>query len=479
MKIVCVTACISGIAHTYLSAEALEEAAKAEGHEIRVETRGSVGTENELTPAEIAAADVVIVAADMGVPKERFNGKAMLEVGTHKVVQEAPKIIAQATEIAKNHVPGETLVAAEAVGAAQPEAPATDGKKNSLVSELYKHIMSGVSFMIPFVVSGGIITALSYAFGNVTAEWAVALGESLGIIGSAAFGMMVPIMSAYVAFSIADRPGLVPGMVAGLMAVNNTSSGFLGGMLGGLLAGYTVLLLKKIFNFKGGMKAMLPILILPGISALSTGLIMLYLIGTPIGWLNDILTNWLVSLSGSSAILLCAIVAGMITVDLGGVFCRVGYAFAVATLATGEPSVVMAAAMAGGLVPSTAMALCTVIAPQKFTQDEIEAGKGCWVLGASFIVEGAIPFAARDIKAIIPSLTLGSAVTGALCAVFNCTQSVPHGGIWVAPIPGAIGNLPMYLLATVIGIAVAAGLVLVLKKDLRPKTAKAKAKAQK
>lgn len=469
MNIVGVTACISGIAHTYLSAEALMEAAQKAGHTIKVETRGSVGAENVLTQAEIDAADVVIIAADLGVPKERFNGKPVLEVGTHKVVQEAPQIIQQAIALQKSFVPGEAVQVKAA--AQETTADVKVQNKNSLGSELYRHIMSGISYMIPFIVSGGIILALSYAFANSTGALKI-LSDNLSAIGGAAFNMMVPIMAAFVAHSIADRPGLVPGIVGGLLATGVTNTGFIGGLAAGLLGGYTVLLLKKIFNFKGGMKAMLPILILPGISALTTGLIMIYVIGTPIAWLNDLLTGWLVSLSGGSAVLLGFVVAAMIAVDMGGVCCRVGYAFAVATLATGEPSIVMAAGMAGGLVPSTIMALSTVIAPQKFTKDEIEAGKSCWVLGASFIVEGAIPFALRDFKVVVPAITIGAGVTGALCAFFGCTQSVPHGGIWVAPIPGAIGNLPMYLLSVAIGIVVGTAIILIFKKNVTEKNTK-------
>jgi PTS system fructose-specific IIC component len=475
MKIVAVTACISGIAHTYLSAEALESAGKALGHQIKVETRGSIGAENVLTEREIKEAQVVIIAADLSIPKDRFKGKPVYEAGTHEVVNKAGEIIQKALKFAEDYKPGmETVVEKVEEKAAQKETKGAGGK-SVIGSEIYRHLMCGVSYLIPFVVSGGIIMALSFAF----ADYNPALAEILSTVGNLAFSMMVPIMAGYIGLSIADRPGLVPGMVAGFLATGATASGFIGGVIGGFIAGYSVLLLKKIFRFKGGLRAMMPILILPLFSTLITGLAMLFIVGKPIAILNDFLTNWLNSLSGGSAILLGFIVAAMIAVDLGGVFCRVGYAFAVATLATGEPSIAMAAAMAGGLVPSTAMALATVLMPHKFTNDEIEAGKGCWVLGASFIVEGVIPFAARDIKVVIPAVTIGAGVTGALAAFFGCTQSVPHGGIWVMPVPGAIGNVPMYLLSVAVGVVVAVGITAVFKKDVSPKMSRAQRKAQK
>ncbi|MDK2865728.1 MAG: fructose system or component [Clostridiales bacterium] len=475
MKIVAVTACISGIAHTYLSAEALESAGKALGHQIKVETRGSIGAENVLTEKEIREAQVVIIAADLSIPKERFKGKPVYEAGTHEVVNKAGEIIQKALKFAENYQPGKEAAAAPKAVKTEPAENQGAGGKSVIWSEIYRHLMCGISYLIPFVVSGGIIMALSFAFAESNPE----IAGILGTIGDLAFGMMLPIMAGFIAQSIADRPGLVPGIVGGFLASGATASGFIGGVLAGFIAGYSVQLLKKVFRFKGGLRAMMPILILPLFSTLITGLIMLFVIGKPVAIVNDFLTNWLNSLSGGSAVVLGFIVAAMIAVDLGGVFCRVGYAFAVATLATGQPSVAMAAAMAGGLVPSTAIALATVLMPHKFTDDEIEAGKGCWVLGASFIVEGVIPFAARDIKAVVPAVTLGAGVTGALTAFFGCTQSVPHGGIWVMPVPGAIGNVPMYLLSVAVGIAVTVGLTAVLKKDVSPKLSRAQRKAQK
>lgn len=470
MKIVAVTACISGIAHTYLSAEALEDAGKSLGHQIKVETRGSIGAENVLTEQEIAEADVVIIAADLSIPKERFKGKPVFEAGTHEAVNKPAEVIRKAEEFAQKFEPSKETIVIETKKETQDEPSG----KNSIGSEVYRHLMCGISYLIPFVVSGGIILALSFAF----KESNPAIAEILSTIGNLAFGLMVPIMAGYIGLSIADRPGLVPGMVAGFLATGVTASGFIGGVAGGFLAGYSVLLLKNIFKFKGGLRAMLPILVLPFFSTLITGLIMIFVIGKPVAILNDFLTHWLNSLSGGSAIVLGFIVAAMIAVDLGGVFCRVGYAFAVATLASGEPSIAMAAAMAGGLVPSTAMALATVLAPHKFTNDEIEAGKGCWVLGASFIVEGVIPFAARDLKVVIPAVTIGAGVTGALSAFFGCTQSVPHGGIWVMPVPGAIGNIPMYLISVAVGVAVAVAITILLKKDVSEKMSRAQRKAE-
>lgn len=470
MKILGVTACISGIAHTYISAEAIQQAAKAAGHQVKVETRGSVGVENGLTEQDINEADVIIIAADLGVPRERFKGKPVFEVGTHEVVKEPEVVIQKAIKFAKAYVPEKNLFKETKVEKEEKVEVVQEKRRKQLQdSEVYKHLMSGISFMIPFIVAGGIIIALSFAASKTAFSEKGTFAATLYAIGGAnAFALMIPILAGYISFSIADRPGLCAGMVGGMIA-SSTGSGFIGGIIAGFLAGYTVRLIKKILPLRGGLKAMMPILILPVFSTLIVGLIMTYVVGKPVSFLNNGLTGWLNSLAGVNAVLLGFIVAAMIAVDLGGVFCRVSYAFAVATLVSGHPSIVMAAAMAGGLVPSLGMAFATVIAPNKFTNDEREAGKGCWVLGASFIVEGCIPFAAREPKAVVPAVTLGAGVAGALAALFGCTQSVPHGGLWVMPIPGAIGNIPFYLLSVLIGIAVEVTLLYLLKKNVSVK----------
>lgn len=470
MKILGVTACISGIAHTYISAEAIQQAAKAAGHQVKVETRGSVGAENVLTEQDIREADVIIIAADLGVPRERFNGKPVFEVGTHEVVKEADVVIQKAIKFAKAYVPAKNSVQeAKAVKDETVQSKPEKSNKKLQDTGVYKHLMSGISFMIPFIVAGGIIIALSFAVSKTAFSEKGTLAATLYAIGGAnAFALMIPILAGYIAFSIADRPGLCAGMVGGMIA-SSTGSGFIGGIIAGFLAGYTVIFIKKMLPLRGGLRAMMPILILPVFSTLFVGLIMVYVVGKPVAFINNGLTGWLNSLAGVNAVLLGFIIAAMIAVDLGGVFCRVSYAFAVATLVSGHPSIVMAAAMAGGLVPSLGMALTTVLSPHKFTNDEREAGKGCWVLGASFIVEGCIPFAARDPKVVIPAVTLGAGVAGALTAFFGCTQSVPHGGLWVMPIPGAIGNIPFYLLSVLIGIGVEVTIMTVFKKNVTAK----------
>lgn len=476
MKIVGVTACISGIAHTYISAEAIQQAAKAAGHQVKVETRGSVGAENVLTEQEIREADVVIIAADLGIPKERFKGKPVFEVGTHEVVKEPDIVIKKAEKFAKSFVPGKDNVVEEKQVDAASEAELKGGKKIQ-DTELYKHLMNGISFMIPFIVAGGIIIALSFAASKTAMSEKGTLAANLFLIGGGtAFSLMIPILSGFIAYSIADRPGLCAGMVGGMLA-STGGSGFIGGLIAGFLAGYSTRFVKKVVPLRGGLQAMMPILVLPLASTLFTGLMMIYVIGKPVTIINNGLTGWLNALSGANAVVLGFIVAGMIAIDLGGVMCRVSYAFAVATLASGHPSIVMAAAMAGGLVPSTAMALTTILAPHKFTEDELEAGKGCWVLGASFIVEGCIPFAARDPKVVIPAVTIGAGVAGALAAFFGCTQSVPHGGIWVMPIPGAITKIPLYLLSVLIGVIVESGILVLFKKNVVAKGTRKKSKA--
>jgi len=447
------------------------QAAKELGHQVKIETRGSVGAENVLTAKEIKEADVVIIAADLGVPKERFKGKPVFEVGTHEVVKNPIAIIQRAEKFAKAYVPGEDALEESKIEAVS-EVSNKPGRKSIGDTEVYKHLMNGISFMIPFIVAGGIIIALSFAASQTAMSEKGTFAAQLYQLGAgSAFALMLPILSGYIAFSIADRPGLCAGMVGGMLA-SSGGSGFIGGIIAGFLAGYSVKFLKKAIPLRGGLQAMMPILVLPLFSTLFVGLVMIFVVGAPIAALNGALTGWLNSLSGVNAVLLGFIVAAMIAVDLGGVFCRVGYAFAVATLATGQPSIVMAAAMAGGLVPSTAMALATVLAPHKFTVDEREAGKGCWVLGASFIVEGCIPFAARDPKVVIPAVTIGAGITGALSAFFGCTQSVPHGGIWVLPIPGAIGHIPFYLLSVLIGVSVTTVILIIFKKNVTAKNKK-------
>lgn len=452
MKIVAVTACPTGIAHTYMAAEALQIASKELNIEMKVETRGSVGAENPLSAEDIASADAVIVAADTSTPMERFAGKKVIEVSVKEAIKDPKGLIEKAKSAP---VYGKALMA---------QVEEIKAQKKNEQSSFYKHLMSGVSFMIPFVTAGGILIALSFAFGIEAFKEENTLAAALMKIGGGnAFALMIPILSGYIAYSISDRPGLVPGMVAGMLA-SSLGAGFLGGILGGFLAGYTIVFLKNLIKLPKSMAGLMPVLVLPVLSTLFVGLVMIYIIGGPVSSANTALNNWLASLSGTNAGLLGLLLGLMMALDMGGPVNKAAYTFGVGTLAAGQPSAVMAAVMAAGMVPPLAMGLATVIAKDKFSADEQEAGKAAWALGASFITEGAIPFAAADPARVIPSIMAGGAVTGALSMIFNCGLAVPHGGLFVLAIPNAVTNLPMYLVSIVAGTLVSAGMLAVLKR---------------
>lgn len=318
--------------------------------------------------------------------------------------------------------------------------------------------------MIPFVVAGGILIALSFIFGiEAFKEEGTLAAALMKIGGGSAFALMVPILAGYIAFSIADRPGLVPGMVGGMIA-SSTGSGFLGGILAGFLAGYTILALKKAIKLPRAMEGLMPVLILPVVSTLVVGLAMIYVLGVPVAAINTGLNNWLAAMSGTNAVLLGTILGAMMALDMGGPVNKAAYTFGVGTLVAGQLSPVMAAVMAAGMVPPLGIALATTLAKGKFTLDEQEAGKAAYAMGASFITEGAIPFAAADPARIIPAIVLGSALTGALSMLFNCGLAVPHGGVFVLFIPNAVSNLPMYLVSILAGTAATAALIIGLKK---------------
>lgn len=455
MKIIAVTSCPTGIAHTYMAAEALQLAAKEMGVEMKVETQGSVGAENVLTDEDVAEANAVILAVDTNVDKARFAGKPLIEGGVQDAIKDAKSMIQKAMD-------AKPAAAAEAKPekAETAKAPASKPKTG-----VYKHLMTGVSFMIPFVVAGGILIALSFAFGITAFEEEGTLAWALMQIGgNGAFSIIVPILAGYIAYSIADRPGLVPGMVGGIISAN-IGAGFLGGMLAGFLAGYTVVLLKKVIKLPKSLEGLMPILILPVLSTLFVGLIMLYVLGGPISNVTDSMLNWLEGIQDTSALVLGAVIGLMMAFDMGGPINKAAYTFGVATIAAGQPSMIMAAVMAAGMVPPLAIALSsTVIAKNKYTEEEREAGKAAWALGISFITEGAIPFAAADPIRVIPSIMVGSAVTGALSMLFKATLAVPHGGIFVLPIPNAVGNLPMYVVSIAVGVVISALLLSFLKK---------------
>jgi fructose PTS system EIIBC or EIIC component len=451
MKLVAITSCPTGIAHTYMAAEALQMAAKEMGHEIKVETQGSVGAENVITEKDIEEARAVIIAADTNVDKSRFVGKPMVVVSVKDAIKDAKGLITRALETKED--------LSEKVSQIKQE------EKESRTG-IYKHLMTGVSFMIPFVVAGGILIAISFAFGIKAFQQPGTFPAALMTIGgSGAFGFMIPILAGYIAYSIADRPGLVPGMVGGYLA-STIGAGFLGGLAAGFLAGYTVYYLKKFIKLPKSLEGLMPVLILPVLSTFIVGLIMIYVVGSPAKAINVALTGWLKGLGGANAVLLGIILGLMMAFDMGGVVNKAAYTFATATLAANQPSMIMAAVMAAGMVPPLGLALATTIAKKKFTLQEREAGKAAWALGASFITEGAIPFAAADPLRVIPSIMIGSAVTGGLSMAFRCTLAVPHGGIFVLPIPHAVGGLGWYIVSIAAGTIVAGFILAAIKKPV-------------
>lgn len=454
MKFVAITSCPTGIAHTYMAAEALQLAAKEMGHEIKVETQGSVGAENVITQEDLAQACMVIIAADTSVDKSRFAGMSVLEVSVKEAISDAKGLLSKAAEASKN------------LTSLKDQVDQLKAEKKEARTGVYKHLMTGVSFMIPFVVAGGLLIALGFAIGGIYVFKAPgSFGETLFSTGKAAFALMIPILGAYISFSIADRPGIVPGMVGGFIAANS-GSGFLGAMVAGFAAGYVVLAIKKYVKLPKSLQGLMPILIIPLLSSAIIGLVMFYIIGKPMAAFNTSLSAWLTSLIGTNAVILGIILGLMMAFDMGGPVNKAAYTFATATVATGQSSAIMAAVMIAGMTPPLGLALSTVIAKQKYTLAEREAGKANWALGISFITEGAIPFAAADPLRVMPSIMAGSAVAGALSMLFGCKVTVPHGGIWVLAIPNVVTNLGPYIISLIAGTIVTALLVSVLKKPL-------------
>lgn len=463
--LVAVTACPTGIAHTYMAAEALEKKAKEMGYQIKVETRGSGGAKNILTDAEIAKADGVIVAADTRVPMERFNGKRLVEVKVADGISKAEELIDRALS-------GEAPVY-HGTGTDESSAPA---ENDSAAHQIYKHLMNGVSHMLPFVVGGGILIAIAFLIDGFSVDinsLAEAERSNFGTItpaaamfkniGNTAFGFMLPILAGFIAMSIADRPGLAVGFVGGAIAANGTS-GFLGALAAGFIAGYLVKGLMKITEkLPKALDGIRPVLIYPLFGILIIGLLMTYIIEPVIGVLNTALNNGLAGMSGASGILLGIIVAGMMAIDMGGPFNKASYAFGIASIAAGNYNI-MAAVMIGGMVPPCAIALATLLFKNKFTAEERKNGPTNFIMGLGFITEGAIPYAAADPLRVIPSCIIGSAAAGALSMAFNCTLMAPHGGIFVFPV---VGNAVMYLVSLVIGTVIGAVLLGVLKKEVK------------
>ena len=463
-RILAVTACPTGIAHTYMAAEGLEKAAKAKGCFIKVETRGSGGAKNVLTAEEIKNADCIIVAADTKVPMDRFNGKKLIEVQVSDGISKADKLIEQAMS---GNVP--VYTASENAEVSEKKAGGSKGH------QIYMQLMNGVSHMLPFVVGGGILIALAFLIDglcvdmtSLTAEARQSFGSitpvaaTLKSIGDLAFGFMLPVLAGFIAMSIADRPGLAVGFVGGAIAANG-KSGFLGALVAGFLAGYLILLLKKLFEkLPEALEKIAPVLLYPVFGILIVGLVMTFVVEPPIGALNTALNTALTNMSGSSKVLLGIIVAGMMAVDMGGPFNKAAYVFGTASIAAGNYGI-MAAVMIGGMVPPCAIALASLLFKDKFTKTERESAPTNFIMGLAFITEGAIPFAASDPLHVIPACVIGSGLAGALSMAFNCTLMAPHGGIFVFPV---VGNPLMYLAALAAGTVVGALMLGVLKKKI-------------
>ena len=464
-QVLAVTACPTGIAHTYMAAENIEKKAKELGCRVKVETRGSGGAKNVLTKAEIAEAACIIVAADTQVPMDRFAGRPVIQCKVSDGISKAEELLDRALN---GNVP---LYQAKGSG----QAADSEEESDSVGHQIYKHLMNGVSHMLPFVIGGGILIAIAFLidgfavdlnslpfdersnFGTITP-----MAAMFKSIGGVAFGFMLPILAGFIAMSIADRPGLAVGFVGGAIAANGTS-GFLGALVAGFVAGYLVRLLKKLFEkLPEGLEGIKPMLLYPVIGIFLIGVIMTYVVEPPIGALNVMINNGLNSMNGAKAILLGALLGGMMSVDMGGPVNKAAYVFGTASIAAGNYNI-MAAVMVGGMVPPLAIALATMFFKNKFTEEERKAGPTNIVMGLSFISEGAIPFAASDPLRVLPSCIIGSAVAGALSMAFNCTLMAPHGGIFVFL---TVGHPLLYLVSLAVGSVVGCVILGLLKKDV-------------
>ena len=462
-KILAVTSCPTGIAHTYMAAEGIEKAAKAKNCFIKIETRGSGGAKNVLTDSEIAEADCIIVAADAQVPMDRFDGKKVIECQVSDGISKADQLIERALN-------GDAPIY-HASAASSSSAAAKSG--GSAGHKIYTQLMNGVSHMLPLVVGGGILIAIAFLidglsidlnslpadqranFGTITPAAALLKG-----IGGTAFGFMLPILAGFIAMAIGDRPALALGLVGGMMAASG-KSGFLGALLAGFAAGYLILALRKVCEkLPEALEKIAPILIYPVVGILLMGLLMTFIVEPVMGGINTGLNNALTGMGSSSKVVLGIVLGGMMAIDMGGPFNKAAYVFGTAAIAAGNYDI-MAAVMIGGMTPPCAIALATLLFKDKFTKEEREAGPTNFIMGLAFITEGAIPFAASDPLHVLPSCIIGSAVAGAMSMAFNCTLMAPHGGIFVFPV---VGNAVMYLAALVVGTVVSAVLLGILKK---------------
>ena len=463
-KLLAVTSCPTGIAHTYMAAEALEKAAKAADCQIKIETRGSAGAKNVLTVEEIAAADCIIVAADAKVPMDRFDGKKVISCQVSDGISKADRLVQQA-------ISGEVEIFHGESGAVKT---AVAGKE-SVAHKIYTQLMNGVSHMLPFVVGGGILIAIAFLidglnvdinalpadqrsnFGTITP-----IAAMFKNIGGVAFGMMLPVLAGFIGMAIGDRPALALGFVGGMLAANG-KSGFLGALVAGFLAGYLIVGLRKICDkLPDAVEKLAPVLIYPVVGILIMGLAMNFVVEPIMGGINTGLNNFLSGMGDSSRVVLGLILGGMMAIDMGGPFNKAAYVFGTAAIAAGNYDI-MAAVMIGGMTPPCAIALATLLFKNKFTKEERDAGPTNFIMGLAFITEGAIPFAASDPLHVLPSCIIGSALAGALSMAFHCTLMAPHGGIFVFPV---VGNALMYLVALAAGTVVSALLLGVLKKKV-------------
>lgn len=465
VKILAVTSCPTGIAHTYMAAEGIEKAAKAKGCFIKVETRGSGGAKNTLTDKEIAEADCIIIAADAQVPMDRFDGKKLIERQVSDGINKADELI----ELAMS---GNAPIFKSANASASSSSAKSGG---SVGHQIYTQLMNGVSHMLPFVVGGGILIAISFLIDGLLVDMnALEAAERANFgtitpvaalfknIGGVAFGFMLPVLAGFIAMAIGDRPALAVGFVGGMMAANGTS-GFLGALVAGFAAGYIIKALRVVCDkLPEAIEKIAPVLLYPVLGILSMGLLMTFIVEPVMGGLNTALNNGLTSMGGSSKLVLGLVLGGMMAIDMGGPFNKAAYVFGTAAIASGNYDV-MAAVMIGGMTPPCAIALATLLFKDKFTKEERESGPTNFIMGLAFITEGAIPFAAADPAHVLPSCIIGSAAAGALSMVFGCTLMAPHGGIFVVPV---MGNALMYLVALVIGTVVSAVLLGTLKKKV-------------
>jgi len=450
-KLVAITACPTGVAHTFMAAEALQQAAARKGYDLQVETRGSVGARNVLDPQAIEVADAVLLATDIEVDVTRFAGKRVFRCGTGVALKQPEATLDRALQEAA------VLGGGAMVGAAT-------GEQKAEKTGVYKHLLTGVSYMLPMVVAGGLLIALSFVFGiEAFKEEGTLAAALMKIGGETAFQLMVPLLAGYIAYSIADRPGLAPGMIGGLLA-GTLGAGFIGGIIAGFVAGYAAKAVSRWIPLPASIESLKPILIIPLLASLVTGLVMIYIVGTPVAKLLAGLTEFLDTMGTSNAILLGLLLGTMMCVDLGGPVNKAAYAFSVGLLAS-QSYAPMAATMAAGMVPPIGMGIATLIARRKFAQTEREAGKAALVLGCCFISEGAIPFAAKDPLRVIPASIAGGALTGALSMAFGAKLLAPHGGLFVLLIPNAINHALLYLVAILAGSLLTGAIYALLKQS--------------